>query len=121
MDITPLPTEALNDRGSRYSRPRRGYLLTRLILVVLAVVVPLVALEVVGFLRDKRLAEEAVFRSVSVRVTDAGGNVEAVLARAEQLLTFLATREELKTLDVATCNALLKGVSDIGTPYENLP
>lgn len=120
MDITPPADGASNVGSPRPDRPRRSYLLTRLVLVVLAVVVPLVALEVVGFVRDRRVAEEAVFRSVSARAGYAGASVETVLARAEQLLTFLATREELQTLNVAACNALLKGVADIGTPYANV-
>jgi len=115
-EVLPLAS----DSPARRFPWRRSYLLSRLVLVVLSVVVPLTALQVVGLLRDKQAAEAEVHRNLEARVAIVAGRLEVVLGRAEQLLTFLASREELKAMSASRCVELLRGGADIGQPFNNV-
>ncbi len=99
---------------------RRSYFLSRLTLVVLALLVPLVGLQVLTLLRERKAAEANAFASVTARAGDVAVLVEGTFARAEQLLTLLASREELRTLNVGSCRALLKGIDLVDPVYANV-
>ena len=87
---------------------------------MLAIVLPLVALQVLALRRDRQAAEAAVYASLVGRAEDAAARVSNLFGRAEQLLGFLASREELRQLNVARCSELLAGAGDIADEYANI-
>ncbi|URI09067.1 ATP-binding protein [Aquincola tertiaricarbonis] len=104
----------------RRLRRRPDYLLSRLLLIVAAVAVPLVALQAVSILEARSDAERRALQLLRQRAADVAEHARDQIDHAEHLLTFLATRQSIRTLDVESCENLVRGVVGAGAAYTNI-
>ena len=111
---THLPSATSSSPG------RSGYFLRGLLVSALAVALPLLALQSYGiyqqFLRDKLTAINAV----GIRSRDAASEIDAVFNRAERVLDFLASREELQKMDGPKCAELVQGLTKVDPALVNV-
>lgn len=113
------PGEPLDGAGAP-GASGRSYFLRRLTFLVLIVAVPFAVQEALSLWRAVSQARTAALVTLSEHSQESAKTVDDVLRRAEQLLSFLASRGELKKLNGIDCQGLLTGATDIDPVYANV-
>lgn len=105
----------------RPSTPRAGrrVLMPTLILVMAAVAAPLAVLNVQSIREARTNAERQAYAQLKVRADRAAEEVFDLLEQGRHLLTFMASRESLQSVEVDACRMLLAGVAGADTAYTN--
>ena len=98
----------------------RSYFLRRLLLCAVAVALPLLALHAYTLYREAENDKAAAVAAVAARSQEAAKEIDAVLSRAERMLSFLATRQELRELDGTRCSDLIKGLTSVDPLLANV-
>ncbi|HET7796084.1 MAG TPA: cache domain-containing protein, partial [Rhizobacter sp.] len=101
-------------------RLRDSYFMPRLLLCAVAVALPLLALHAYTLYLDAQDDRAEAVAAVAVRSLDAAKEIDALLSRAERMLAFLATRQELKDLDGTRCAELMKGLTSVDPLLANV-
>ncbi|MFN6996168.1 MAG: ATP-binding protein [Aquincola tertiaricarbonis] len=104
--------------ASRRRQP--DYLFSRLLLIVAAAAIPLVALQAVSILDARRQAERRAATVLREQVHDVAEHMRNHLLTAEHLLSFLATRRSIRTLQPEACEDLVQGATGQGVAYTNI-
>ncbi|MGY4827648.1 ATP-binding protein [Sphaerotilaceae bacterium SBD11-9] len=101
-------------------RLRDSYFMPRLLLCAVAVALPLLALHAYTLYVDAQDEKAEAVAAVAARSHDAAKEIDALLSRAERMLAFLATRQELKDLDGTRCAELMKGLTSVDPLLANV-
>ncbi len=101
-------------------RLRESYFLKRLLLCAVAVALPLLALHAYTLYRQAEDEKAEAVAAVAARSKDAAKEIDAVFSRAERVLGFLATRQELQDLDGTRCSELIKGLTSVDSLLANV-
>lgn len=89
------------------------YFRNQLFLAMLIVALPLLALQASRLWMARSQAKADAYLSVQKESEKAARLIDASLARAEGLLTFLAGRSEITTLNPRRCTELLNGIASV--------
>jgi PAS domain S-box-containing protein len=98
----------------------KGYFLSRLVAVAGLFLLPLLALHAYTLYREFADARSSAIKSVQGQSADTKREVDSALVRAENLLHYLAMRDELQHADAASCSKLLKDLSTVDPLYLNV-
>lgn len=101
-------------------RRRDMFVMSRLLLVMLAVTAPLLALIVFTTAEAREAAEQHAYAQLKSRADRAAQEVTSILDQADHLIGFMATRQRLRLLDVGACQSLVAGVASGQSTYTNV-
>src|SRR5690349_2829303 len=96
------------------------FVMSRLLLVMLAVTAPLLALIVFTTAEAREAAEQHAYAQLKSRADRAAQEVTSILDQADHLIGFMATRQRLRLLDVGACQSLVAGVASGQSTYTNV-
>lgn len=106
--------------ASAWQRLHDSYFLRRLLVCAVAVALPLLALHAYTLYRQAEDAKAEAVAAVLARSEKAAQDLDAVFSRAERVLKFLTTRQELQELDGSRCSELIKGLTSIDPMLANV-
>lgn len=98
----------------------RRYFLWRLVAVAGFGLLPLMGLHAFTLYREYSTARAAAIKTVQGQSADTRRELDAMFGRAETLLRYLASREELQHFDTNECSRLLKGLVAVDPVYMNI-
>lgn len=93
--------------------------MTTLVLVMAAVAAPLAVLNVLSIREARANAERQAYAQFKVRADRAAEAVFDLFEQGRHLLSFMASRESMQSLEVDACRSLLAGVAGAETAYTN--
>ncbi len=99
---------------------RHGYFFSRLVLVAAVAVAPLLALRLYELVRQKRVDEESVMAMLQSRVERSTIAWDAAVSRVERLVEVLTENRDLKTLNPARCELLIRNLAHIDPILANI-
>lgn len=112
----------VNNTVHERANVKRGdsFVLSRLLLVVGAVAAPLVVLIAFSIADAREAAEQRAYAQLKARADQGAQEISSVLDRAEHLISFMATRQRFRLLEVEACQSLVAGVTLGQTAYTNV-
>ncbi len=99
---------------------RQHRFFSRALLTLLVVMLGPLALHAYTLHRQAEAAQALAYGQVTNRSAKTAEEVEWVFARAERLLTLLASRDALQSLDPARCQPTLRGMATLDPLYTNV-
>jgi PAS domain S-box-containing protein len=93
---------------------------SRILLTVLGVMLPLLVLHAYTLYRQAEDSKAVAYAQVITQSRQIAAQLDQVLVRAEKVLNLLAARDDLKALDPARCEPVLKGMVTIDPLYVNI-
>ncbi|UUX95038.1 ATP-binding protein [Aquabacterium sp. J223] len=99
---------------------RRSHFLTRLMVTVMAVLLPMLCLHAYTLYSDFRRAHAAAYGAVLNDSQAAAQRVGDLIDRSERLLRLIASREDILALDTARCERFLGGFGSVNPIYANV-
>ena len=113
--------EGIHPASAASSSPGRlGYFLRGLLVCALAVATPLLALQSYAIYQQSLRDRSTAVNAVVTRSRNAASEIDAVLDRAERVLEFLASREELQKMDGPRCAELVQGLTKVDPALVNV-
>lgn len=120
MNTGPSIRRGWHHAAGAWQRLRDSYFLRRLLLCALAVALPLLGLHAYTLYRQAEDTKADAVAAVLARSEKAAQDLDAVFSRAERVLKFLSTRQELQELDGSGCSELIKGLTSIDPMLANV-
>ena len=96
---------------------RPKYFFAWLLTTVLVVAVPLLSIHAWTLYRNLQTTQEQAYQEVQAKSQSAAKAVESTLDGAQRLLTFLAGRDEVRSLEPSRCSDFLAGFENVSPLY----
>ncbi len=97
-----------------------GFFLVKLLAAAAAVAAPLLLLNAYTLYGDHQAASNDAIQTVRAKSLDAATEVDEVLERAKRLLTYVASREEVRSATGPRCGEFIRGLETLGSPIANV-
>jgi PAS domain S-box-containing protein len=97
-----------------------GFFLVKLLAAAAAVAAPLLLLTAYTLYGDHQSASNDAIQTVRAKSHDAATEVDEVLERAERLLTYVASRDEVRSASGPRCGEFIRGLETLGSPIANV-